>query len=349
MIAYFFFIDGINTVTALGGIFGTIVLGITALDLMITIVAIQFVAAPSAILFTRLAKKIGTKQALTMSLVGWVVLCFAALSFAPLELESHDEYQIQFDWDEEQNVYTVQMADDNVPQLAQKLKYDKSEFNEQEWATSWSHLLPVEIDDRSDTKKWTFDETNSVGEDVTYTMSLNGISDSEITAFLSSMAESRFSASISGGSLDSSSNIGIDHPTSLGDGKLDAIPEAARANVWGPLGLTVGIQFLLLGCAMGTLLGGSQGLARSMFGQIVPETRSAEFFGFFGFFGKVAALIGPLLYGTLTIMYDSRVGILSISVLIFIGAVMMRMVDVEQGRADAQAEDARNRGITTEE
>jgi UMF1 family MFS transporter len=349
MIAYFFFIDGINTVTALGGIFGTIVLGITAFDLMITIVAIQFVAAPSAILFTRLAKKIGTKQALTMSLVGWVVLCFAALSFAPLELESHDEYQIQFDWDEEQNVYTVQMADDNVPQLAQKLKYDESEFNEQEWATSWSYLLPVEIDDRSDTKKWTFDETNSDGEDVTYTMSLNGISDSEITAFLSSMDESRFSASISGGSLDSSSNIGIDHPTSLGDGKLDAIPEAARANVWGPLGLTVGIQFLLLGCAMGTLLGGSQGLARSMFGQIVPETRSAEFFGFFGFFGKVAALIGPLLYGTLTIMYDSRVGILSISVLILIGAVMMRMVDVDQGRADAQAEDARNRGITTEE
>ena len=100
MVAYFFFIDGINTVTALGGIFGTIVLGITAFDLMITIVAIQFVAAPSAILFTRLAKKIGTKKALTMSLVGWVVLCFAALSFAPLELESHDEYQIQFDWDE---------------------------------------------------------------------------------------------------------------------------------------------------------------------------------------------------------------------------------------------------------
>jgi UMF1 family MFS transporter len=349
MLAYFFFIDGINTVTALGGIFGTIVLGITSFDLMVTILAIQFVAAPSAILFTKLAKKVGTKQALTMSLVGWVVLCFAALSFAPLELESHDEYQIQFDWDEEQNVYTVQMADEDVPQLAQKLKYEKSEFNEQEWATSWSYLLPVEIDDRSDTKKWTYDETNSDGEDVTYTMYLNDISDSEITAFLSSMDESRFSASISGGSLDSSSNIGIDHPTSLGDGKLDAIPEAARANVWGPLGLTVGIQFLLLGCAMGTLLGGSQGLARSMFGQIVPETRSAEFFGFFGFFGKVAALIGPLLYGTLTIMYDSRVGILSISVLILIGAVMMRMVDVDQGRADAQAEDARNRGIAIEE
>ena len=78
---------------------------------------------------------------------------------------------------------------------------------------------------------------------------------------------------------------------------------------------------------------------------MVPETRSAEFFGFFGFFGKVAAFIGPLLYGLMTVMFDSRVGILSIAMLILIGAVMMRMVDLEQGRADAQAEDAKNRGL----
>ena len=82
-----------------------------------------------------------------------------------------------------------------------------------------------------------------------------------------------------------------------------------------------------------------------MFGQMVPETRSAEFFGFFGFFGKVAAFIGPLLYGLMTVMYDSRVGILSIAVLILIGTAMMRWVDVDQGRQDAMEEDARNRGI----
>ena len=48
----------------------------------------------------------------------------------------------------------------------------------------------------------------------------------------------------------------------------------------------------MLGCLAGVLLGGSQGLARSLFGQMVPETRSTEFFGFFGFFGKVAAFMG---------------------------------------------------------
>ena len=44
-----------------------------------------------------------------------------------------------------------------------------------------------------------------------------------------------------------------------------------------------------------TFVGGSQGMARSLFAQMVPE-RSAEFFGFIGFFGKVAAFIGPWMY-----------------------------------------------------
>ena len=97
MLAYFFFIDGINSVTALGGIFGTTVLGVTTFWLMITILFIQFVGAPSAIGFTVLAKKIGTKRALNVSLVGWVILCFAALSFAPLEYTQHTDYQIQLE------------------------------------------------------------------------------------------------------------------------------------------------------------------------------------------------------------------------------------------------------------
>jgi len=136
----------------------------------------------------------------------------------------------------------------------------------------------------------------------------------------------------------------VDHPTSLGDGSLDFIAVTVRDVVWEPLGMAVFYQFLLLGVMAGGLLGGSQGLARSLFGQMVPETRSAEFFGFFGFFGKVAALIGPLLYATLTVLYDSRVGILSIGVLIIIGAVMMRWVDVQDGIDVANAEDRRNRG-----
>lgn len=336
MLAYFFFIDGINTVTALGGVFGSTVLGITTVDLIITIVAIQFVAWPSAIGFTRLAKKWGTKNALTASLVGWVVLCFAALSFAPLEYSEHSDFQVQLEEIEGEWHFTPHDNLEGTPIAVVE------GGEEQIWAAEY--LLGVGIvqedEDYSSSEaiyKWAgFDD-----DGLSLTINLGAVDQNAMEAMISSFDDTRFSISV----LDVGESVGVDHPTNLGDGVLDAIPEAVRSSVWEPLGLTVGLQFLLLGCAMGTLLGGSQGLARSMFGQMVPETRSAEFFGFFGFFGKVAALLGPLIYGIMTVAFDSRVGIFSISIIIFIGTVLMRYVDVDAGRADAAAEDARNRGL----
>ena len=336
MLAYFFFIDGINTVTALGGVFGSTVLGITTVDLIITIVAIQFVAWPSAIGFTRLAKKWGTKNALTASLVGWVVLCFAALSFAPLEYSEHSDFQVQLEEIEGEWHFTPHDNLEGTPIAVVE------GGEEQIWAAEY--LLGVGIvqedEDYSSSEaiyKWAgFDD-----DGLSLTINLGAVDQNAMEAMISSFDDTRFSISV----LDVGESVGVDHPTNLGDGVLDAIPEAVRSIVWEPLGLTVGLQFLLLGCAMGTLLGGSQGLARSMFGQMVPETRSAEFFGFFGFFGKVAALLGPLIYGIMTVAFDSRVGIFSISIIIFIGTVLMRYVDVDAGRADAAAEDARNRGL----
>jgi len=344
MLAYFFFIDGINTVTALGGIYGPVVLGITTTFLMVAILMVQIVAAPSALAFTKLAEKIGTKKALTTSLVGWILLCFAALAFAPLELDSHDQHDIMYEWDESQNNYTVTVSS-SAPSLAQKIDFSDSEFDEQEWVKNWVDYLPLE-QDKYVTDYILFDwQWPAEGEkfvksiDITSTELIN-------SGILASFDNTRFSVSIlhEDGSTYTS-NVGIDHPTNLGDGVLDFVPENARKFVWDPLGLSVGIQFIILGAAMGSVLGGSQGLARSLFGQMVPETRSAEFFGFFGFFGKVAALLGPLIYGIMTVMFDSRVGILSIAILILVGAIILRTVDVEQGRMDAQAEDARNRGL----
>ena len=69
MVAYFFYIDGINSVTALAGVFGPAVLGLTTTDLILAILAIQFVAAPSAIGFTKIAEKYSTKSALQLSLI----------------------------------------------------------------------------------------------------------------------------------------------------------------------------------------------------------------------------------------------------------------------------------------
>ena len=335
MLAYFFFIDGINSVTALGGIFGTTVLGITTVDLIITIVVIQFVGAPSAIGFTRLAKRVGTKSALNVALVGWVVLCFAALSFAPLEYSEHSEYQIQIEQTDGEWHFTPHANLYGTPLAVEEGN------DEQLWAADTLSTYGIAIVDEDYEDSMIYKWAGFNEEDEPVSLNLGTLDAASVQALMASFEETRFSISENGGS----SVVGVDHPTNLGDGKLDFIPKAVRTNVWEPLGLSVGLQFLILGGAMGTLLGGSQGLARSLFGQMVPESRSAEFFGFFGFFGKVAAFIGPLLYGLMTVMFDSRVGILSIAMLILIGAVMMRWVDVEEGRKDAMEEDARNRGI----
>ena len=342
MLAYFFFIDGINTVTALGGVFGTTVLGVTTTELIITILAIQFVAAPSAVAFTKLANTVGTKKALTFSIFGWVVLCFAALAFAPLELEEHDEFFILYEWDESKEVYAVHV-DYYTPEIAQKLDYEDNEFDEQAWAEEWKDFLPLEYSSNTKTQSWNYGDYNKDDEWENFTKNLTGVTNSEIETFLESLDETRFSASVLGGSLDGNNKVGVDHPTNLGDGSIDFIPIWARDNIWAPLGMTVFLQFLLLGTMMGTLLGGSQGLSRSIFGQIIPETRSTEFFGFFGFFGKVAAFLGPLLYFFMAVMYDSRAGIFSIAVLLLIGLVLLYRVDVEAGRKDADEEDQRIR------
>ena len=340
MLAYFFFIDGINTVTALGGVYGVSVLGIGAFGLMLTILAIQFIAAPFAIIFTKIADRIGTKKALFISIAGWVVLCFAALAFAPLELESHEDYDILYEWNESEERYTVYVSW-STHELAQKVDYEDEEFDEQAWAKQWSYLLPTNNSENQklDTLEWAWGET----EDEPNKMPLDGVANDDISSFLASVDDTRFSASVDGGELTGTASVGVDHPTSLGDGSLDFIPIWARSNIWEPLGLTVFLQFMILGCLMGTLLGGSQGLARSIFGQIVPETRSTEFFGFFGFFNKVAAFMGPTLYFFMTVVYDSRVGIFSIAILLLIGAGLLYRVDIEAGRADARAEDERLR------
>ncbi len=334
MLAYFCFIDGINSVTALAGVFGIVVLGLTTTGLILTILIIQFVAAPAAIGFTKLAEKWGTKGALQFSLVCWCFVIVGALSFAPLELENHDEYDMQYTYNEETGMYDA-VAREGVNPIAALPDDD-----EQQWALEHEAILPVQENEdvRDDyAVKWAFDsDGNAVNVSVNLTAE-------NIAALEATMDESRFSYSIEGGDFANTTGLGVNHPTSLGDGLLDFIPKAARTLVWAPLGMSVFFQFLLLGVFGGALLGGSQGLARSMFGQMVPETRSAEFFGFFGFFGKVAALLGPLIYSVMTVWFDSRVGIFAISLLIVAGAIMLRKVDVEDGIAVARAEDERNR------
>ncbi len=91
-------------------------------------------------------------------------------------------------------------------------------------------------------------------------------------------------------------------------------------------------DFYILAVLVALFQGGVQALSRSLYGRIIPERHAAEFFGFYNMLGKFAAVLGPLLMGTVTLVTGSgRIGILSILILFIIGGYLLSRVDFEKG------------------
>lgn len=91
-------------------------------------------------------------------------------------------------------------------------------------------------------------------------------------------------------------------------------------------------HFYILAILIGLFQGGIQALSRSLYSRIIPKSHAAQFFGFFNMLGKFAAVIGPLLIGSVTILTGSaRLGILSIIVLFICGAFLLMLVDFTKG------------------
>ncbi len=89
-------------------------------------------------------------------------------------------------------------------------------------------------------------------------------------------------------------------------------------------------EFYIMAVAIGLVQGGIQSLSRSLYTRLIPEEKSAEFFGFYNVLGKFAALLGPLLIGwTSLITHDSRLSILSLIPLFVIGAWLLNKVEVD--------------------
>ncbi len=67
------------------------------------------------------------------------------------------------------------------------------------------------------------------------------------------------------------------------------VPSAATCC---PAGETTPLYVLAV--FIGLVLGGVQALSRSLYGSMIPEEASAEFYGFFSVFSKFSAIFGPL-------------------------------------------------------
>ena len=184
------------------------------------------------------------------------------------------------------------------------------------------------------------------------TPSIDAENASAMVAAFDSTNDHRWSIIFVGGPQSGADEIGDTHPTNVDQGGLaDGYASWMRSNLWEPLGMGVTAQWITLGMFVGVAMGAAGAQARSMFSMLIPETRTSEFFGFFGFLGKSAAMIGTFLYALASTQFDSRVAILTITIVILAGTYLTSRIDLEEGMRVAAEEDriARENGTHPEQ
>lgn len=93
------------------------------------------------------------------------------------------------------------------------------------------------------------------------------------------------------------------------------------------------LPFYGLAVVVGFILGGVQALSRSLYGSMIPEEASAEFYGFYSVFSKFSAIWGPLIFAVISASTGSgRPAILSIIAFFIIGIILLARVDVDEAR-----------------
>ncbi|MFF5296224.1 MFS transporter [Paractinoplanes globisporus] len=101
------------------------------------------------------------------------------------------------------------------------------------------------------------------------------------------------------------------------------------AAYWLPAGEP--LPFMLLGVAIGLVLGGSQALSRSLFSQLIPTGREGEYYGFYEISDKGTSWLGPLLFGLVFQITNSyRFGIVSLVVFFLVGGILLALVPLRR-------------------
>ncbi|MDX9954186.1 MAG: MFS transporter [Anaerolineae bacterium] len=101
-------------------------------------------------------------------------------------------------------------------------------------------------------------------------------------------------------------------------------------------------HFWALAFSVGMVQGGTQALSRSLYSQMAPKARSAEFFGFYDVSSKFAGIIGPFLFAVVSqIAGQSRLSIVALIIFFLGGIFLLTRVDEAEGIRVATVENAR--------
>ena len=87
-------------------------------------------------------------------------------------------------------------------------------------------------------------------------------------------------------------------------------------------------QFWLAAVLAGTGLGAIQAATRTFMATLIPAGREAEFFGFYSLVGKTGAVMGPIVFGTVSSALggNQRAAIATVGVFFIVGLALLSRV-----------------------
>jgi len=85
-------------------------------------------------------------------------------------------------------------------------------------------------------------------------------------------------------------------------------------------------HFLVVAVLAGTGLGAIQAASRTFMALLIPPGREAEFFGFYALVGKTGAILGPFVFGMVSVMLlgNQRAAIITVGFFFVVGFLLLQ-------------------------
>jgi UMF1 family MFS transporter len=96
-------------------------------------------------------------------------------------------------------------------------------------------------------------------------------------------------------------------------------------------------EFFVLGIFIALVMGGSQAISRSLFAQMIPNGKEAEFYSFYEISERGTSWTGPLIFGLANQIFGSlRYGILALIFYFIAGLIVLPFVNVQKAMDDVK-------------
>lgn len=283
LLAYFFYIDGVNTIISLATNYGA-TLGLGSTGMILALLVTQLVAVPCSILFSRLCRRFHPVRLITFAVAVYVAICGVGF-FMGFRLEP---YQLE---------YTAA-----VEECADKL----INFTDKKDRAAWEQVV-------SDLKENGKEALSAADRTAAfYSVDEAGAESGVLGDVLTRLRGGRGYA-FSG---DAARQEALKAAEAMKEPLLTFVARPESQNAYQQALQLSSLLFWLMALLVGTVQGGIQALSRSYFARLVPPERSNEYFGFFDIIGKFAAVMGPFLYALFySLTGRASVGIISLLLL----------------------------------